>query len=552
MDEYNIRVKIKNFIQNGISIAIEKYYKRFENNIGFLLYYPLINVEMRFIEEDPNFTKAIIDREQTNWLIREIFKYNKNDKQYFTYNQAKFDYYKNELYPQVAKMYSDFKLSKEIEDCNSLGRCKIEELDNGKYKLTTALVTNKYNGDMSYYFGLDNKEQIEIESEGALKPTEYLAGKYRSYNYKTDIRYMRRLKIDIDKELYSLCEKRVDIDTSKLGETVKSQIINKKETLNKVLGFLYYLSLITVNSFRIERELSNDVKIGNCIANIDKIWLINKIQKETGLHIELIKKYIDYLTYNGVGTVFEFPLINYGTKIIIIPSLIMLNDWQFSITNGHHAKKIEFIKKEKNISKSIVENICRAAEKFNNIIVTQELYYEYKNDEKKVNSDIDIALYDINTNKVLIIECKWKYNHYIDDTDKNYIKIQDTLNTIYKEQIYKHKGFLNQDKKNIDYVFKDDERIKNINVVPEIYYLAVDKRSEFHTEEYHMTSVYTLLTLFTSYSPNQELNIELLMSEISGLRTKVEYFMAVEPKEFIINDEDKIVIVNDELYGDYD
>ncbi|MGJ0847423.1 hypothetical protein ACR77J_12100 [Tissierella praeacuta] len=552
MEEYLIRKKIYDFIQNGVDRAIEEYYKEFEDNIGFLLYYPLINLEMRFIEEDPNFANAIIDREQTTWFIGRIFKYFNTKKFNFSYNKAEFDYFKNTLYPNISKMYSDFRLSEEVRDCNSIAKCKIEDLENNKYKLTTALITNKYRGESFYYLGLDNIEQFQFESMEAIKPAQHLI-KYRTFNFKKDIRNIARLKIDVDKELYLLCEKRVNIDTSKLGESIKSKVINRKESLNKLLGFIFYLSQITLLTFQTEKQNSRTYNIENCIMNLDKDWLINKIAKESNLHIELVKKYINYFTYNGIGTLCSFPLIEYNNKIITIPSLIMLNDWQFSITNGHYEKEIEFIKRERNISKSIVENICNSAKKFRNIVVAQERYYEYKNNEKEINSDIDVALYDINTNKVLVIECKWRDNHYSDDTYENYIKIENTLNRAYKEQIDKHKEFFNKGENSIDYVFEHDKRIEDINVIPEIFYIAVDKRSELHLKQYHMTSVYTLLTLFERCSTDEELNLELLINEIDGLRTKVEYFMVKEPKEFIIkNGDDEITIISDELFGEYD
>lgn len=172
-------------------------------------------------------------------------------------------------------------------------------------------------------------------------------------------------------------------------------------------------------------------------------------------------------------------------------------------------------------------------------------------DNEKINSDIDIAIYDSNSKSILIIECKWKHNHYIEDSEENYAKIQDSLNKIYTEQISKHKKFINENINNVNKLFKNKIELKNDEEY-NVYYLAVDKRSDLHINNQHMISVYTLLAFCAIYSESNILDLEKLIKKIYEAETKVEYFMLGEPKEFCIDQEEKLYITSDELYGEFE
>ncbi|MDH2474497.1 hypothetical protein [Clostridium perfringens] len=549
MEEYKVRKKTFDYINDNIDEVITRYYETYKDNIGFLLYYPMINLEIRFKEAIPNVYNAIPDREKTNWFIKQILKYDIREDMIFSFKEIEFNYFRENIYPQIDRLYSDFRLAREINDSTSIGKCQIEEVSKNKYEITTSLITKAFEGGNQYFHGMHDSEEYLAEIEFSKKPLEYLQKKcVKNENCRAAMREAKKLISDFDKELYNICVQRVDLDTKKMGGKLKSKIINKKETLNNFLGFLFYISVIQLFIYDIELKYTRNSQAINCIKVVDKDWLKNKIHKVSGMNKELIEKYIDYFTFDGKGTIVDFPLIRYRDNIILLPSSIMLNDWQFSVTNGHHAKSIEFIKKEKNISKSIVDMIYNSAEKFDNILVAREYYYEILENRKKLNSDIDVALYDTLSNKILVIECKWKHNHYIEDIDENYIKIQNSLNKIYKEQIYRHKKYLDNNSNNINKLFGE-----NINKdLPEIFYLAVDKRSDFHIEDKHMIAVYSLLTMFNQFSKKNILDMEKLIDKIKNAKTTVEYFMIGEKVEFCIDEKENFIIVSDELYGKYD
>lgn len=228
----------------------------------------------------------------------------------------------------------------------------------------------------------------------------------------------------------------------------------------------------------------------------------------------------------------------------------MLNDWQFSIVNGHYCKDILFKNRSKTISQTIVNSLINKCLHLTNIVTTQEKYYEFINTEGKViNSDIDFAMYDTSSNTMLVVECKWKDNHYIaNDYRKNYIKIQDSLNKIYSEQMSRHEEFLSQHNDNIKSVFKYDERIGSLNS-RDIFYLAVDKRSALHIDNKHLLSVYALQYLIDKYTENNNLNLNNLITEIKGLRTYVDYQHTDNVVKYVINDD--ITILSDDLIIEY-
>ncbi len=231
-----------------------------------------------------------------------------------------------------------------------------------------------------------------------------------------------------------------------------------------------------------------------------------------------------------------------------VPSLILVNDWQFTVINGHYEKDIKIINREKTISTitegRIEEIMCNVS----NVATAKTVPYAFTDENgDRQNSDIDYAILDQKRNIGLIIEAKWIDKHYGDEIDKRYGKIFETINGIYKKQISKHKKFLsNMD--NVDFLFKADKRYKHNDEMPKLYYLAIDKRNQMHIDEHHMISEYMLIYFLKKNITNQELNIETFWQEISGLQTKFEYItVSSDYYEIPVNDE-TILVEKADLY----
>ncbi len=202
------------------------------------------------------------------------------------------------------------------------------------------------------------------------------------------------------------------------------------------------------------------------------------------------------------------------------------------------------------ISSQIVEMLEQETKSVSNLRISKEKYYEYYDvTNQKKNSDIDFAIYDIKANKLLVIECKWKDNHYLSEADYNYNRVHNSLYKIYDDQIVKHQGFLS-DKNNIDCVFDFEQEIVAIKDKPEIEYLIVDKRNQLYLEGRKMMSVYMLISLLQGFRADDVINLKGVITLIKSLETKTEYFVAGEEKMFTLKDGISILL-SDQLNLDY-
>lgn len=114
----------------------------------------------------------------------------------------------------------------------------------------------------------------------------------------------------------------------------------------------------------------------------------------------------------------EFPLFEIEDNIITIPSLFIVNDWQFTVINGHYAKEKVIKNREKTLSIVTEGRIEETLKNVTNIAVSKTWPYSYTDNDGKIQcSDIDFAIYDKIRNVILVIEAKWIDKHYEDEID---------------------------------------------------------------------------------------------------------------------------------------
>ena len=217
---------------------------------------------------------------------------------------------------------------------------------------------------------------------------------------------------------------------------------------------------------------------------------------------------IDYLINEGNSNVLEFPLFEVQEDIIItVPSLIRVNDWQFNIINGHYSKGIEISNRENTISKVTEERIDKLLKGAQNVAVGKTRKYVFFNETgDKIESDIDCAIYDMSRNIVLIIEVKWRTNHYFDEIDKAYGRTFRRLINAYSDQIAKHQEFVSRPG-SLDFIFEKATRYVSPKEMPTIYYIAVDKRNQMHIEDKHMISEYMLVYYLKKHINDENLDL---------------------------------------------
>lgn len=536
--EYDLRQYISIIVINEVEVQLLKYCEKYKEHIGFLLYYPLIKLEKRFCESDPYFKNAILDRKIISWFIRKMMYFGIKSNLSFAFDEDEYREFEIK-YKEIKKLFFDIEFAISVKDMKSIGRIQVTEIDSGRYLLLTPVIINNNNSDTIYYYGLHDPERSRKEQECVQSLNQYIIEKYEivrrkftgfCVNYPVYNKFIKINRI-IDKELLNLCINRVNLDIDKMGNKVRSEVIDEQEELKKFIGLLFYLSRIRQTIY-FAADITNTCNLYDPIISLNKSWLINKMNRELYVSEDATNKYIDYfkIDCDYEGQLTEFPLIEYDDKIIIIPSSIMLNDWHFSIVNGHYFKKKTFYNREDTISISIVNDIIGKIKLYKNIVFCSNAYYEFTDsDEKFKNSDIDIGIYDPKLNSLLIIECKWKDNVFL--PSENYITIEDAVRKIYSNQLDKHKEYLELSKENINYVFNNNSAVVSQEAMPIIYYICVEKRIEYHMGDKHMISIYHLLQLFESHEKGDMLDLGGLLESLLSLRTSVSYRASEEELE---------------------
>lgn len=123
--------------------------------------------------------------------------------------------------------------------------------------------------------------------------------------------------IDINKDLFSLCYQNTKLDMDKI-EGFKSEAISRDKNLLEFIASLYYFSQIQLEVYKL--SLLEKPHYNSLLISFEKDYLIQKINKITNLNINYIEKCISYFTFDGRGTLLEFPLIEYNKKIYFVPS----------------------------------------------------------------------------------------------------------------------------------------------------------------------------------------------------------------------------------------
>jgi len=447
--------------------------------------------------------------------------------------------YLKEYEQTLIPIFQNYRFAREINDINHVSKARLTQITENKYQLTTSLVTDKYKEENFYFFGEDDPQSNNAEK----KQTIDLHQKFWEKIILQQV-HIKNLVKSPDEELYQECINIVEKDINKWDASVRSEVFDRPKQIAQVVAFFYYQAMIKTISFRIG-TLGGEAYIDNadeCIMMFDIEECIHDISAISNIRMDKVRRIIEYFINEGNSNILEFPLFKIENTLITIPSLILVNDWQFTIINGHYAKHKQIKNRDKTISQVTEKRIDKLLSGVKNIVTAKTQPYSFV-DENGENqcSDVDYAIYDKEQNVILVIEAKWINKHYNDEIDKRYGMILQTLNTIYSKQISKHKVFLSK-RENIDFLFREDDRYVRNEEEPEIYYLAVDKRNQMHVQERHMISEYMLMYFLRKYLVNDKLDLVALWDEISNLETKVEY-ISVSSEFHEIQVGDNVVLV---------
>ena len=316
MDDFKIRGKIKTYIKDRIHKGLSDYINKYENDSRYLLYYPLIDLEMGMREEAPESITNWNRRATVAFLIDNIYKDIKNVKGYDLIEEDGFKEYRDKLYNKLNQIMQDSRTLSEIDDGSSIAKSRIEKVSANRFKITTSLVTDKYNEEDFYFYGMDDEEVAKKDRELIKNEIAKFILKYSSS--KENIRKLKRLHIDIDKEVLEYSKSQIDKDLLKLGEDLKSKVFKNINELSLVLSYLYYLAFI--NKFRVEilNILGNKIELNDYLLYYDKEWIISKISNVQSIPSSRVTKIINYLINNGTKQILEYPLFELNNHIHIL------------------------------------------------------------------------------------------------------------------------------------------------------------------------------------------------------------------------------------------
>lgn len=525
--EYDIRKYISNLNDNTIATELSRLLKEEFKAISEyeLICYSLIFIENKFksgsLSGDIQQHDAAASRCVLEWFTKYLLSLNIKRKK-FVFNQKKYDKF-NEQIPQISIIYINYLMNDKFKQQRGINKIRIEKNYGNEYYFINTNIKDEIDCQETYFWGEHiSSEQLNNERKSKLRPTIVIAQKYLMGRSEITTNDFFSLKI-IDNEVYSYCKDAIKVDVDKIGSGFNSEIFKDKETIIDVLAAFFYISKVSI--FKNDMLSMKEVVFCEEPIIFSRIKLLNILLKFADFNSGELNNIIDYLTINmddsfGLN---EYPLVNIDEFIIWISSSFIVNDFQFPIINGHYERDITIISKDKTVSQSIVNKIVESCTKCPNIIVSYEKeYYDKKHNfqGKELKSDIDVALYDIISNTVLIIECKWKEKLYI--KGQKYDKVCDDVNKIFKNQLNKHKYFLELSINNIDFIFNDNERVRKRPYYPTIKYIMVDKRIQIHYDNKNVLSEFNFLKLIKDSTVNNILKLDEVISKINTLETKVE------------------------------
>lgn len=544
MNEYELLGGLHEVIDEYLKQKLDKWLDSHSSNYYFL--YPLLMVELGAIKESPENTDNLFKRCVFSYIFSEAIKRGKEiyiKRLSISGLKRYLKIYETELIP----LFQNNRFSREINDINPVSKAKLTQIEEHKYKLTTSLVIDRYREESFYFYGEDNTERNAKE----LKQTLELHLKIWNKIFFQQI-LISELEKNIDKILYNECVKIIEKDVCKWNAKVRSEVFDNPIQLAKVIAYFYYYAMLRSICIRLTTLEGEDYidNANECIMMFDKELCIKEITSISQIKESKVRNIVEYFINRGNVNLLEFPLFDVDDKLITIPSLFLVNDWQFTIINGHYYKKINITNRDKTLSVVTEGRIEKIMDTVCNVATARTVPYSYRDKNGKFQScDIDFAIYDLERNILLVIEAKWIDNHYGDEIDKRYGNIFRTLSKIYKKQINKHRCFLSA-KQNIDYLFKDDKRYISNAVEPQIYYLAVDKRNQMHINDWHMISEYMLVYFLNKYIQDDKFDLCSFWNEISGLQTKIEYITASSDFYEIPVGENVVLVETSDLYWD--
>lgn len=258
-----------------------------------------------------------------------------------------------------------------------INKIKIEINGEGEYYFKDPIIEDQVDSRDNYFYGgYTSNEEFEKEKEVKEASSKRIFQVYlleKSNKKRMDFFFFNK----IDDEIYSLCKEYIGVDIDKIGCGFNSNIFKDKETIINVLAAFIYMSHVIVIRNDFKSVILGEIVLFESPVVTSKNKLINQLKKFLTISDEEIDKIIDYFTLNNALRlgINEYPLINIQDYILWIPSSFIVNDFQFSIVNGHYGKDIKIINHKETVAQSVVDKIVMACNKYENIVISSDKSY---------------------------------------------------------------------------------------------------------------------------------------------------------------------------------
>lgn len=342
MNEYEILGGLHKIIDDDTNLKMKEWLD--SHNVNNYLLYPLAAVELGAIKEAPENNENLLRRCVASFVYA---KAKENEKSIFIkkFNTPGFKKYLKSYESELIPLYQNFRFSREINDINPFSKPRLVQEGDHKYKLTTSLVSDHYREEDFYFYGEDDRKNAEKEQE----QTFDLHVRFWNKIVLEQKKYEELRKYP-DMELYNCCIEIIEKDLNKWEARVRSNVFDSPNHLAKVIAYFYYHAMLKSIAIRIDMDFEEDFfEIGKeCIMYFDKKDCIDDIVKISRLPEHKVVNVVNYLINDGKMNLLEFPLFEVEDSLVTIPSLILVNDWQFTIINGHYLKNIIISNRMKN------------------------------------------------------------------------------------------------------------------------------------------------------------------------------------------------------------
>lgn len=325
-------------------------------------------------------------------LIEEIIIEN------FEFDQSKYNKFESNL-SEKFMLCGEYLLNKQFDQMRGINKILIEENKENEYFFLKPKLKEQIDCQTTYYWG-ENTDPFQVEKEIQLKnhALEIIINKYysRQNPNKDDFQKLSKFIFldEIDREVYEACKVSIKVDVEKMGAAFSSDIFKSMQQLIDVIGIFLYIS--KTNTFK---DTMLDLR-GNLQHKVPIIYskteLITTIQKFISITYDEINNIIDYFIINSnlTGGINEYSLVSVRNNILWVPSAFIMNDFQFSIVNGHYEKNVKIKNRDNTVSQSVVDDIVNRCNNYKNIIVANNKEYFDKLHKFKggdLKSDVDIA-----------------------------------------------------------------------------------------------------------------------------------------------------------------